>query len=182
MFGFLSSFTKSEIITDTSGQTSTNVYVEFENPRILIDDYRTYKALADMMRSNTEFDSAVIENMANANTNWQKYIESQERRYESSMDYLTRKTGKTIDEIYKAYEKRRKTRISIAIFGILSVIFAFFTALNDKNKKGGWPAQWALFTLMIFVSALLMMLVDGLLLYTVNSDYHYINTILNLSG
>lgn len=186
LFAFvtLSSFTegtvKESLSEDSVRQT---VLVQFDNPRILIDDYREYQGWAEVMKTYRSKDSTLNETIQGLNTIFGSYVISQERRYESSMAYLTRKTGFTIDEIYNAYEKKRRTDVGLAMSSILLLFLAFFIAYSgEKSMKGGWLRQACWFVILSSLFGAILYLINWLLLITINQPYHYINEILKLSG
>lgn len=184
IFLFLPSFTNGDTEPVTSADSSMIIQIEFENPRILIDDYRNFQAWSELVRSGAEVDSALIETFTAMGMTLIQYIEAQERRYESAMDYLTRRTGISIDTIETSYEKKRKTDIMLIIFAFVLLLISFYSAFarTTKNRIGGWRRQVAVFTVYIISFGLGMALLYHLLLYTINSDYQYLNQMLNLSG
>ena len=184
MFLFLPSFTNGDPEPVTSADSSMTIQVEFANPRILIDDYRSFQAWSELVRSGAEVDSALIESFTKMGMTLDQYIVSQERRYESAMDYLTRRTGLSIDTIETSYEKKRKTDIMLIIFAFVLLLISFYSAFakTTKNRIGGWRRQVAVFAVYTTAFGLGMVLLYYLLLFTVNSDYQYLNQMLNLSG
>lgn len=185
MFLFLPSFTNSDPQTIVRADSSMTVQLEFANPRILIDDYRNFQAWAELVRSGAEVDSTIIETFTTMGMTLVQYIESQERRYESAMDYLTRRTGLSIDTIDTAYEKKRKSDIGIILISFILLLTSFYTAFNrktGKNPRNNWRRQVAIFVVYNILYGVGIVLLYHLLLFTANSEYHYINQMLNLSG
>jgi len=185
MFLFLPSFTNGDPKTEIRSDSSVIIQVEFDNPRILIDDYRDFKTWSELVRSGAEVDSALIETLTEMGVTLSQWIVSQERRYESAMDYLTRMTGLSITTIENAYEKKRRTDIELLVFSFILLIISFYTAFNYKAKKkmnNTWNRQVAIFMVYNILFGLGILLLYHLLLFTINSDYHYINQMLNLSG
>ena len=183
MFVFLPSFQNGNEV-EVQADSSMTIQLKFDNPRILFDDYRDFQAWSELMRSGAEVDSALIEALTDWGMTLEQYIVSQERRYESAMDYLTRKTGLSIDRIESLYESKRKTDIWFISFAFVLLLIAFYSALGRtyKNSIGGWRRQVAIFTMYIISFSIGATLLYYLLLRTVNSDYHYLNQMLNLSG
>ena len=183
MFVFLSSFQNNGQQVEVPADSSMTIQFEFDNPRILIDDYRNFQAWAELVRSGAEVDSALIEAITAWGMTLEQYIVSQERRYESAMDYLTRRTGLSIDKIETAYETKRRTDIELIIFSSILLVISFFTAFRGSkiNKKYGWTRQVAIFMVYVVSFGIGILLLYHLLLRTVNSDYyHYLNQMLNL--
>ena len=182
MFVFLSSFTNGEPKIEPQSDSSMTIQVEFQNPRILIDDYRDFQTWSELVRSGAEVDSALTETLTVMGMTLTQYIASQERRYESAMDYLTRRTGLSIDTIEKTYKKERLTHLYLTILAFVLFIITFYSAFGDslKNKIGGWKRQIAIFGVYLITSGIVIALIYYLLLFTVNSDLQYINQMLNL--
>ena len=183
MFVFLPSFQNSEYQVEVPTDTSMTIQLEFDNPRILIDDYRNFQAWAELMRSGAEVDSALIETFTAMGMTLIQYIEAQERRYESAMDYLTRRTGLSIDTIETIYEKKRKTDISLVGFAFILLLIAWYSAFGktNKNRQGGWRRQVGIFAAYIVAFGIFTALLHYLLLFTVNSEYLLnMNQLLNL--
>ena len=185
LFLFLVGFTNGDPPQPEAVEDSSiTVQVEFESPRILIDDYRSFQAYAEHMRAQGEKDSAMIKAFENIGQSFDQYLNSLERRYESSMDYLSYKTGKSIDEIYTAYDRKRKSDIVLVYLSIALFLIAFVTAFNRsiKNQRLGWRRQIAVFIVWTALFSGLIALLYQLLLFTLNKDYYYIEQMLNLSG
>lgn len=182
MFIFSSSFTSNKPQDKVYTDSSMIIQLQFENPRILIDDYRDFQAWAELVRSGAEVDSALIEALTNWGMTLEQYLVSQERRYESAMDYLTRRTGLSINTIETTYEKKRKTDISLIVFAGVLLLIAWYSAFGktNKNQIGGWRRQVAIFMSFTLAFAIGTGLLYYLLLFTVNSDYLYMNQMLNL--
>jgi hypothetical protein len=184
MFVFLSSFTNGEPQNEMRVDSSMTIQLEFENPRILIDDYRNFQVWAELMRSGAKVDSALIEALTAIGITLEQYIVSQERRYESAMDYLTRRTDLSIETIETTYENKRKSDIFLISFAFVLLLIAWYSAFGktNKNRIGGWARQVGIFTVYIMAFGIATTLLYYLLLFTINSDYQYMNQMLNLSG
>ncbi len=182
MFLFLPSFTNNDSQTVVRTDSSMIIQLEFDNPRILIDDYRNFQAWAELVRSGAKVDSALIETVTTMGMTLIQYIEAQERRYESAMDYLTRRTDLSIETIETTYEKKRKTDISLIVFAGVLLLIAWYSAFGktNKNRIGGWRRQVGIFMAYTIAFGIATTLLYYLLLFTVNSDYQYMNQMLNL--
>ena len=184
LFMFSTAFTGDTRDNQVDRDSTNTVTVQFENPRILIDDHRALTAWTEILRSNAAVDSAKIEMMDGLNHNLSSYVESQERREkESGMDYLTRRTGLTSDEIITITEKRHRTKKIESIIYLLMILISSMVAFNKQSGlKGGWYRQMALFIALLLLSTLTIYATDRLLLMSVNLDYHSMIELLNLSG
>ena len=182
MFIFLPSFQNSGYQVEMPADSSMTIQVEFGNPRILIDDYRNFQAWSELVRSGAKVDSALIETFTEMGMTLTQYIDAQERRYESAMDYLTRRTGLSIETIEATYEKKRKTDISLIVFAGVLLLIAWYSAFGktNKNRIGGWRRQVAIFVVYTISFGIGAILLYYLLLFTVNSNYQYMNQMLNL--
>jgi hypothetical protein len=184
MFLFLPSFQNSGPQVEVPADSSMTIQLKFDNPRILIDDYRNFQAWAELVRSGVEVNSALTEALSDLGMTIDQYIVFQERRYESAMDYLTRRTDLSVDTIEKLYDKKRKTDISLIIFAFVLLLIAWYSAFGGTNKNlvGGWKRQMAIFTSYSISFGIGSLLLYYLLLFTVNSGYQHMNQMLNLSG
>lgn len=186
LFMFLVSFTNGITQEPTYAKDSTVIHqVQFENPRILIDDYRSFQAWREYVESDMEVDSAMRAAFERIGQSFDQYVAFQERRYESAMDYMTRRTGYSLDEIEAAYARKRRIDIFFIIGAVGSFLIAMVTAFSDskKYKRRNTPQrQFMQLFVNLLLSAALLTATYYLLLFTVNYEYHHINQLLNLSG
>lgn len=191
LFAFftLSSFTNGN--PSTVNQKVDSIYMQFmfENPRILIDDYRDFQAWTNQMRKSTEFDSALIKVLKDAGMSFDQYVESQERRYESAMDYLTRRTNYSMEAIEIMCERKTKSDLVLVVLSAFLLLSAAIIAFRDTSHKSkrlkrsnSWPRQIAIFVVLLIIFLGLVSALYYLLLFTMNSDYHHMLQLLNLSG
>jgi len=181
LFMVFSGFVDTNTVEVEMNKDSTNntVFVEFSDPHILIDDYRDLQAITELFDKYSEGDSALIGILGGINYNLGQFIESQERRYESSMDCLQQKTGMSIDSIQEAHAQRQRIIATEIVISLIALVLIMILVFNRGNRKKGWQNQLAWFVMLIVAYSLAIMLVDRLLF--LNTDYHFIKNIIELS-
>jgi hypothetical protein len=187
IFMIASGFTSYDSIPDVDHKNtrdSTIVLIQFENPEITISDERISDAWMKELDSKNTVDSTLIVTLSELNINVAKLINSQERRYEESVTgYLSRITGKEDKTVLKAIEKRNKTKRLTWVLSLCLILISSILAFHEsQTRKGGYRRQIGIFSVCIFLSGLLVILTDRLLLMTINSDYLEIMQLLKLSG
>jgi len=106
-----------------SDSLALDVNIKFNNPNVVVSDERDFAAFKRLFDEQKESDNAI----ANAITEISGYlpymVENQERRYESAMDYLTRKSGYPANDIEKFIKQKRLSEIINATVIITCLLF-----------------------------------------------------------
>lgn len=149
---------------------SVIVQVQFENPITLIDDNRTLQMWTEFIETKFKTDSAFIGTFDKLIS---EYKTSQERRYESAMDYLQRISGWSEEKISTTLHKNTQLkRIAILLF---LIVFALIYSLGVAAKTD--VKIVFLFWFIFFILEL-----SVFLLTYIKSDFYQLHQLIKLAG
>lgn len=181
-FLFTSSFSNGpeEQIVYKSGRDSTTLEVKFQNPRVIISDERTSEAITTYFRERDSLSVAVLRFLDEAQDVMQQ---DQERRYESAMDYLSRRydLSPTIIEsnIKQTIHLHNMLKLSYAIMTFI-VLISWWAV--TRNLLIDWQERFIQLGLLIAFLVALYILFCAILRISVPFEYQFLNEIIKLSS
>jgi len=155
--------------------------VEFQNPKIIVNDHRSAKILSESFNNAVEVNSELVDVVESMSDYIPYFLELQERRYnESRVDLLSRQTGLSTSEINKAYERHTKYKATTyTVYGLLFCIAML--ALNRVYRiYGEYTDQYKhliiLYTLMFATAYFSLKVVE----LGINENYYYLQDVINM--
>lgn len=137
---------------------SVFVNVKFQNPELIVTDDRD--AFLNQMKYSITRDAELLNVVKQFNAKFDDALKLQERRYESSMDYLQRKTGYSIGQINKFIYKNNQRDVFIGCFA-LAFSFILYVIYNAsyrqlKESMNGLVMAYTIITVLILMFLYLM--------------------------
>lgn len=181
-FLFTSSFSNGpeEQTVYKSGRDSTTLEVKFQNPRVVISDERTSEAITTYFKERDSLSVAVLQFLDEAKDVMQQ---DQERRYESAMDYLSRRYDLSPiiieSNIKQTIQRHNRLKLSYAILTLI-VIVSWWAV--TRNLLIDWQERFIQLGLLTAFLVALYILFCAILRISVPFEYQFLNEIIKLSS
>ncbi len=181
-FLFTSSFSNGpeEQTVYKSGRDSTTLEVKFQNPRVIISDERTSEAITTYFKERDSLSVAVLQFLDEAKDVMQQ---DQERRYESAMDYLSRRYDLSPiiieSNIKQTIQRHNRLKLSYAILTFI-VIVSWWAV--TRNLLIDWQERLIQLGLLTAFLVALYILFCAILRISIPFEYQFLNEIIKLSS
>ena len=145
---------------------------------LIISDERDMQTLATLLQTNTNSNEGIVTSLTNIHGDMSGWMSADlERRSESSMDYLERKSGWSSERIDTAINtETKKDRTSIYGSGLTAII-SVLLLLGRKTWKSPTQCIGAIMAAVICIVATYF-----IIQVTGQTDYSYLDNLLKLSG
>ena len=160
LFLLFSSFGYPQDTTTGKVAKEDSLYIKFQNPNITVNDTRNLDIMQSMIDRNLQTDSEVASAIRELNVFLPYIVESQERRYESALDYLSRTSGQPTNKIIKYIRQKRLIEAIQSVVLMTYILFNFLYIIVYTNED--WRK---------YLSKIVSVATLGVLLYIVLSTF-----------
>jgi hypothetical protein len=164
--------------------SATTIEVKFQNPRLVISDERTYEAITTTIQSYMEGRDTINNEVLAFLDNVFGIVEKdQERRDESMMGYLSRKTDMPPDKLKPILLKQLSAeRTWFILFSIIvSIVTIVSLVKDDKSTMHSSDRAVNVLHLLIKIGVLYLLYCSLLYVFT-STDYEFIQKLILMSG
>jgi len=182
LLAFVTSFDipQNQNVEKKTNSDSLTVNLKFQNPNLVLKDYRNYELLNRLIETNQDSDNEIAQAINNVTGVLPYIVENQERRYESAMDFLERRTEYKSQEIEKFIRQHRLSQI-ISTVVIMTYCMMWFTGLTvDKRVPIGTFIKH--FLVRVILGFVIYLAVHVLFKYIIWYDGYRFYALLSLSG
>jgi len=168
------------VSSTTVDKDSTTLEVKFQNPRVIVEDNRTVNTITEYLKNKNSIGEDVITFLQSVDQTVKK---DQERRYESALDYLSRRSSISKEDIIlnlNTYIKKRNI-ISI-VFATLFILLVLRWQYVNLHKLMDGIEKIASFGILLVYSVALYILYLSILRIITPYEYMFIKELLKLTG
>jgi hypothetical protein len=184
-FLFTTGFTSDPVNSEyVSGRDSTTVEVKFQNPRVIISDERTGEAIANFMQERDSLFEAFVTDFGGTSDELIALLETdQERRYESAMDYLSRRLNMSPDNIIEIISDNisRQNRLFL-VFAIMLTLTIGWMILRDTRSVRSSSDRLVDVLYTVMFAVVLYLLYCSILRIVAPDEFEFIKNLTQLSG
>lgn len=166
--------------TTISSRDSATLEVKFQNPRLVVSDERTSEAVSQYLEGRDSLYTGLFGTLDRAVDIVER---DQERRYESAMDYLSRRTQVPPDKLVQILSDNisRKRKLNL-IFSLLITILVYFYILRDTKLIRPTGDRLVSLIYLLAIGVALYLLYCSLINILSPIEFEFIKTLTQLSG